>query len=85
MLNCEQASELLSRALDEHLPLSTRMSLRLHLLMCRFCSPLERNLTMLRRTLRKVCPPEPGDGNLNKVEEAVRRELRNRGHRKNGY
>lgn len=84
MLNCEQASELLSRALDEQLPLSTRMSLRLHLLMCRCCSPLERNLTMLRRTLRKARPPEPGNGNLNKVEETVRRELRNDDHRKDG-
>lgn len=81
MLNCQQASELLSRALDERLPLSTRIGLRLHVGMCRCCSALERNLTMLRDAIRRSRPAEPADDNLDRMEEAVRRELHNNADR----
>lgn len=37
MLNCKQASELVSRSLDQPLPWSKRIQLKFHLLICKFC------------------------------------------------
>ncbi len=48
MLNCKQASELASQAMDEKLPFRERMALKLHLLLCRSCTNFTRQLAFLR-------------------------------------
>jgi hypothetical protein len=75
MLNCERASELLSRALDERLPVTTRMRLRFHVTLCRCCSALEKNFGMLRGTVRQSRADNNENGDLKKLEDTVRREL----------
>lgn len=77
MLNCERASELLSRALDERLPVTTRMRLRFHVTLCRCCSALEKNFGMLRDTVRQSRPIDDESGDLDKLEDTVHRELQN--------
>jgi hypothetical protein len=72
MLNCRQASELLSRTHEETLPLGTRVKLRLHVMMCRCCAPLGHNLELLssaiNRQSRKPLDPEK----QRKLEATVR-------------
>ena len=51
MLNCKQASELLSQALDRKMTLRENISLRLHLLICHGCS----NFSKQMRVIRKAC------------------------------
>lgn len=82
MLNCERASELLSRALDERLPVTTRMRLRFHVTLCHCCSALEKNFGMLRETVRRSRPADDGDGDLDKLEDTVHRELQDPNHKK---
>lgn len=82
MLNCERASELLSRALDERLPVTTRMRLRFHVTMCRCCSALEKNFGMLRDTVRQSRPIDGESGDLDKLEDTVHRELQDPNHKK---
>lgn len=76
MLNCERASELLSRALDERLPVTTRMRLRFHVTLCRCCSALEKNFGMLRSTVRQSRSGDKENRDLQTLEDTVRRELR---------
>jgi len=38
MLNCKQASQLISRSLDKTLSTSDRFALKLHLFLCKYCS-----------------------------------------------
>jgi len=52
MLKCRDASELASRAMDERLPLSNRMALRLHLAICDNCARFNRQLQEMRRLFR---------------------------------
>ncbi len=52
MLTCRGATELASRAMDERLPLSNRMALRLHLAICENCSRFNRQLQEMRRLFR---------------------------------
>lgn len=58
MLNCKQASELLSREMDQKLPLGKRLSLKLHLFMCHGCSNFISQLKFLRSIVRhhRDCP-----------------------------
>ncbi|MBW1982169.1 MAG: zf-HC2 domain-containing protein [Deltaproteobacteria bacterium] len=51
MLSCKEAAQLISESLDNQLPLSRRLALRMHLLMCKFCSRYWKQMHFLRKTL----------------------------------
>lgn len=53
MLNCQNATKLLSESLERPLPLSRRMGLKMHLLMCRFCARFEKQLLFMRLFIRR--------------------------------
>ena len=53
MPTCRDATELASRAMDERLPLSNRMALRLHLSICENCARFNRQLQEMRRLFRE--------------------------------
>ncbi|RME65895.1 MAG: zf-HC2 domain-containing protein [Alphaproteobacteria bacterium] len=52
MLNCEQATRLLSERMDRELARHERLALRLHLLICTGCRHCGRQFTNLRLTAR---------------------------------
>jgi hypothetical protein len=53
MTTCRDATKLASHAMDERLPLSSRMALRLHLAICENCTRFNRQLQEMRRLLRE--------------------------------
>ena len=53
MTTCREATELASRTMDERLPLSNRMALRLHLTICRNCARFSEQLQEMRRLFRE--------------------------------
>ena len=52
MLNCKQASELLSQALDRNISLREKILLKLHLLICHGCSNFSKQMTVMREACR---------------------------------
>jgi hypothetical protein len=52
MFNCKKVTQLLSESLDRNLPLYHRMGMRIHLMMCKFCSRYKEQLLFLRKTAR---------------------------------
>ena len=50
---CRDATALASRAMDERLPFSNRMALRLHLAICENCARFNRQLQEMRRLFRE--------------------------------
>jgi predicted anti-sigma-YlaC factor YlaD len=52
MLNCKQASELLSQALDRDITLREKILLKLHLLICHGCSNFSKQMTVMREACR---------------------------------
>jgi len=86
-LSCRHASLLLSRAQDGPLTLSERLAMRMHLLICRSCRRFDRQLSLLRQTLRAFTersrqgqppmgplPPAERERILNKLARALRKK-----------
>ncbi len=64
MLNCKQASHLMSEAQDRPLALGERLPLRLHLFMCVGCRNYGKQLDFLRAVTREMkagSEPPPKD------------------------
>lgn len=51
MKSCKEITHLASRALDEELPLSQRIGIQMHLMMCKYCSRYARQLKFLRTVM----------------------------------
>ena len=56
MFRCQDVSQLISRSMDASLPLGQRLGVRIHLMMCCYCTLFRRQLLVLRRFCR-----DPGD------------------------
>ncbi len=54
MLKCKQVSQLVSRGLDEQLPMRERFALRFHLLMCKYCLRFSQQLNTLNVATKKI-------------------------------
>jgi len=67
MMSCQALTQLVTDYLEGRLPLRRRLTIRLHLLMCRHCTEY---LRQMRRTVETLgaLPPEP-------MSDAVRDEL----------
>jgi hypothetical protein len=52
MLNCKDVSQRVSESMDRKLAVSQRVGIRIHLMMCRFCSRYKRQIFLLRKTLQ---------------------------------
>jgi len=52
MFKCKEVTRMVSESLDRKLPLYQRIGIRIHLLMCKFCSRFKKQLQFLRETIR---------------------------------
>jgi hypothetical protein len=83
MLSCRDVTQLISESMDTSLPLGKRMGVRLHLLMCRFCARYERQLLLIRKTVRRLVATEEiageelGETLSEEAKERIRKSLRN--------
>ena len=83
MLSCKDVTQLLSESMDTSLPIGKRVGMRLHLLMCKFCARYERQLLLIRETVRRIVASEekpgesPGETLSEESKERIRKSLRN--------
>ena len=71
MLTCKEAAELISRSLDEKLPIWRRLSLWLHVTLCRFCRRYRRDLHQIHRAVGSAPDGElPADSGHHLSDEA---------------
>lgn len=83
MLSCKDATKLLSEAMDRTLPLGKRIGVRLHLVFCKWCARYERQLLLIRETVRRLAatmeaPGEPSRETLSvEARERIRESMKN--------
>ena len=85
MLNCKDAAKLFSESMERDLPLRSRVSLRLHLMMCKACDRYTTQLRFIHKAFgdhaerlieAQACeaPPLPED-RRKRIEAALFEEL----------
>lgn len=52
IFSCKKITGMISESMDRKLPLSKRMGIRVHLMMCKFCKRYQQQLIFIRETLR---------------------------------
>ena len=63
MLDCKQASQLISQSLDRSLTLRERLSLKLHLFICEFCKRFSQHMQSICVALKQMTSSiESNDG-----------------------
>ena len=80
MFRCNVVSQKVSQSLDASLPFHHRMAIRMHLLMCRYCSRFRRQLIMLRK-MSRLMDDEPSTDETsatlsNETKERIKKALR---------
>ena len=77
MLSCKDVTKLLSESMDASLPIGKRIGVRLHLLICKFCARYERQLLLIRETVRRLAATEgiPGETLSGEARERIRKSL----------
>jgi hypothetical protein len=80
---CKDMTRLLSDAMDRPLPLGTRVRMRLHFLICKWCERYKSQLVFLRQALRRhpdklegesaPAPPALSSETKDRLKEALRR------------
>jgi len=83
MLSCKDVTRLISESMDRSLPIGKRVGVRFHLLICKFCARYERQLLLIRDTVRPLAAMEDTYGSLigarlsEEAKERIRSSLRN--------
>jgi hypothetical protein len=73
MLNCKQASHLVSQSMEAKLSFRQRLGLRVHLMMCDACTQFSRQLLVLREAISQLARKTENDETLKLSDEARRR------------
>jgi len=74
MLNCRQATRLISQPLDAKLPWHRRLQMKVHLLYCVWCRRYAAQLKFLRRATREL-PPEALDAAPQKLSSEEKEQM----------
>jgi hypothetical protein len=74
MLNCREATRLISQSLDAKLPWHRRMAMRVHLLYCVWCRRYATQLQFLRKATREL-PPEAFDAPPQKLSNEEKEQM----------
>jgi hypothetical protein len=79
MFNCKEVTRKVSESLDRELSFHQRVGLRIHLLMCKFCSRYQRQLLFLREAARLYTEHseyiEPSGKLPSEVRERIKRTV----------
>jgi hypothetical protein len=73
MLNCKEATQLISQSLDQPLSWSNRWKLKFHLLLCDACTRFNQQLHQLRKLLINMIKQTENDPSIHLSEEAKSR------------
>ena len=75
---CKETTVLASRAMDQRLPFSDRMALRLHLAICENCARFNRQLQEMRRLFREAATDDHAAGLTAEARQRIATELQNK-------
>lgn len=82
IFRCKDVSALISRSMDTRLPLTRRLGIRFHLMMCHFCREYKRQLRLMSLAMEKMdvslSQDTPAQGRLTPLPEAAKARIKRR-------
>ena len=60
MMNCKQATSLMSQAQDRQLTLAERMKLKVHLIICNGCNNYNKQMHLIGEAMKRLGGRKPG-------------------------
>lgn len=78
MRSCKEVTSLISESLDRRLPLGQRLGVRLHLMMCKFCSRYRKQLLAVRAAIHRYVEELEPSGSIKpfSLSEEARSRIR---------
>lgn len=76
MFNCHEVTRLVSESLDRKLPLYQRMGIRMHLLMCKFCSQYRKQLLLMKEILTRYNESDRPKDIFEPLSEEARKRMK---------
>ena len=76
MFNCREVSRKVSESMDRSMPLSQRMMIRFHFMMCKYCARLQKQLLCIRLALRAEDPSAAVEGPTESLSQDARERLK---------
>jgi len=74
---CKDVSVLISRSMDEKLPLKIRMGIKFHLMMCHLCLNHKNQLNLIRKAIVKLESNEEPDSDVTRLPDQARQKIKN--------
>ncbi len=89
IFRCKDISALVSRSMDEKLPLHQRLGIKFHLMMCHFCRQYKNQLILITGALKTIDPvstescidlynPSPYDSLIIPLPDSIKKEIKDR-------
>ena len=78
MFCCKDVSQKVSQSMDASLPFHHRMAVQMHLLMCRYCARVRRQLIMLRKMGRHVDSDQAATEMTGKLSQETKVRMKER-------
>lgn len=78
MLTCKETTYLISQSFDRELSFGERLRIKMHLLMCRFCSRFNKQLRLIRALTNSIAQKEQTGPLAGLSDETLSLEARNR-------
>ena len=75
-LNCKDMARLISRSMDETLPLRIRLGIKFHLMMCRLCVDYKDQLEFIRMAVAKCDCSQAPDSFLTPLPEDAEKKIK---------
>lgn len=73
---CKDVSGLISRSMDEKLPLTVRMGIKFHLMMCHLCLNYKNQLDLIRKAVLKLENFEASNHAITRLPDQARQKIK---------
>ncbi len=76
MFNCKEVSRKVSESMDQSIPLSQRLMIQFHFMMCKYCARMQKQLMTIRHALRAEETPTTAEEATQSLSQDARERLK---------
>ena len=76
MFRCKDVSDLISRSMDQKLPLRIRLGIKFHLMMCNLCLNYKNQLDLIRKAILKLEIDKDSDTTNTHLPDHARQKIK---------